>query len=70
MEMFRERVFELTQNFAIFASAWSEIKLVAKARGGAPFVPPSHRRFSINSYRAEMNQKLGRGYIQPMANNR
>ncbi len=60
----------MTQNFAIFANVWSEIKLVAKAGGGAPFVPPSQRRFSISSYRAEMNQKLGRGYIQPMANNR
>jgi len=60
----------LTENFAIFANVWSEIKLVAKARGGTPFVPQSQRRFSISCYRAEMNQKLGRGYIQPMANNR
>jgi hypothetical protein len=70
MEMFREKVLEWSQNFAFIAAVWSEVRLIAKARSGVPFVPLNQSRFEIDSYRAEMKQKLSRGYIQPMANNR
>jgi hypothetical protein len=70
MEMFREKVFELSQNLAFIATVWGQVRVIAKARSGVVFVPPNQSRFNIDSYRAEMNQKLSRGYIQPMANNR
>jgi len=63
--MFRDRIFEWSHVLDILANAWSDVKVVAKAKSGSLSVDMKRRGANIDPRRAELNRELGRAYIQP-----